>query len=327
MNFLLVVFGLMIAVLIFGTVHKYLEVRQAAHWLRTEGTVRSARSVARRVRTAETWSRARTGGDLRLRNFADIRYEYQVRGRRYTGNRVSLGEDLGDFRVAETLARYPAGQKVVVHYDPADPSQAVLENEAPEGVWRTMTIFIVVLAGVLIGGTVGFDRLVDMGASRLWRPPGRMAPPLALAGLAAFLVLLGMASRRQLAQVRAWLTTTGQVVSSRVDSFLSREPAGGEVVGAWRWRVLYRPEVVYQYTVGGVSYQGDRIAFGARVYATTDLFARRPVADYPVGDAVTVHYNPVNAAEAVLEPRVHGEGVVWVLAALLAGGAVALWVT
>ena len=188
--------GAMIALLIFGTAYKYWEVRKASHWLRTPGKVLSAKAVARRVRTAETRSSAKGGADRQVRNFAEVRYEYRVRGKRFVGNRVSLGEDLGDFQVAETLARYPEGKAVVVHYDPGRPDQAVLEHGAPEGVWRTMILFIGVLIVLFVGGTVGFERMVQLLQHRLAQPQNAV-PVAALGGLALFMGLMAFAMRRQ----------------------------------------------------------------------------------------------------------------------------------
>jgi hypothetical protein len=330
MLLLKIVGGAMIALLIFGTAYKYWEVRKASHWLRTQGKVLSAKAVARRVRTAETRRGAAAGADLNVRNFAEVRYEYRVNGKRFTGNRISLGEDLGDFMVAETLARYPEGKRVIVHYDPAQPDRAVLEHGAPDGIWRTMIIFIGVLVVLFIGGTAGFDRVVQVLQDRLAQPQ-RAVPVAALAGLAVFLGLLGWALRRQVEQAREWLTTQGQVLSSGVERFASREskmnPSSTDGVISSHWQLLVRPDVAYRYTVDGVEYQGNRISFGGRLYASFDLLARRRVSAYGKSQAVTVHYNPANAAEAVLEVRAYGEWVVWLLAALLAAAAAGLALT
>jgi hypothetical protein len=330
MLLLKIVGGAMIALLIFGTAYKYWEVRKASHWLRTQGKVLSAKAVARRVRTAETRRGAAAGADLNVRNFAEVRYEYRVNGKRFTGNRISLGEDLGDFMVAETLARYPEGKRVIVHYDPAQPDRAVLEHGAPDGIWRTMIIFIGVLVVLFIGGTAGFDRVVQVLQDRLAQPQ-RAVPVAALAGLAVFLGLLGWALRRQVEQAREWLTTQGQVLSSGVERFASREskmnPSSTDGVISSRWQLLVRPDVAYRYTVDGVEYQGNRISFGGRLYASFDLLARRRVSAYGKSQTVTVHYNPANAAEAVLEVRAYGEWVVWLLAALLAAAAAGLALT
>lgn len=327
MHFLMIMGGAMIALLIFGTAYKYWEVRKAANWLRTQGKVLSARSVARRVRTAETRHGAEAGADLQLRNFADVRFEYRVNGKRFTGNRISMGEDLGDFRVAETLARYPEGSTVVVYYDPARPGQAVLEHEAPEGVWRTMIVFILVLIVLLVGATAGFDQAVDALQSRLARPQ-QAVPVAAFASLALFAGLMGWALRRQISKARLWHTTQGQVISSKVDRFASRErkmnQSSTDGVISMRWQILYRPDVAYRYTVNGVEYQSNRISFGGRLYASFDHFARQRVAAYQGRGSVTVYYNPDNAAEAVLELRAYGEWVVWLLATIFAATALGL---
>lgn len=327
MHLLMIVGGAMIALLIFGTAYKYWEVRKASNWLRTQGKVLSARSVARRVRTAETRQGAAAGADLQLRNFAEVRYEYRVNGKRFTGNRVSLGEDLGDFRVAETLARYPEGTNVVVYYDPARPSEAVLEHDAPEGVWRTMVLFILVLIVLFVGGTLGFDRAVEALQSRIAQPQ-KAVPVAAFAGLALFMGLMGWALRRQVAQARAWHTTQGQVLSSQVERFASRErkmnQSSTDGVISMRWQLLYRPDVAYRYSVNGVAYESNRISFGGRLYASFDHFARQRVAAYQSRGSVTVFYNPDNAAEAVLELRAYGEWVVWLLAAFFTAAALGL---
>ena len=324
MQLLSLVAAAMIALLIFGTAYKYWEVRKAAHWQRTMGKVLSARSVARRVRTAETKAGAAAGADQQLRNFAEVRYEYHVKGKRFTGQRVSLGEDLGDFQVAETLARYPVGHSVPVYYDPAQPSQAVLEHGAPEGVWRTMIIFIAVLVALFIGATVGFEQAVNAIQKNLAQPQ-KAVPVAAFGGLGLFVALMGWALRRQVNQAQAWLTTSGQVMSSQVERFASRErkmnQSATDGVISTHWQLIYRPDVAYRYTVQGVDYQSNRISFGARVYASFDHFARQRLAGYRDGDSVTVFYNPENAAEAVLELRAYGEWVVWALAALLLGAA------
>jgi len=323
MSMVLIFGGLMIGLLIFGTAYKYWEVRQANRWQRTPGKVLSAKSVARRVRTAETTSGAVAGADLQLRNFAEVTYEYRVGTRRFTGHRISLGEDPGDFQVAETLQRYPAGSQVTVYYNPDKPSQAVLEAGAPEGVWRTMIIFILVLIVLLVGTTVGFDHLVTWLQDRLARPQ-RVVPAAALGALALFMLLLGAALRRQLAEAALWPSVQGEVVSARVEQFASRErkmnQSGTDGTVDMHWRQYYRPDVEYRYKVGGIDYRGTRISFGGRLYASFEYLARQRTAAYQPGQSVRVSYDPKNPAQAVLELRSYGAWVVWLLAALFASG-------
>ena len=148
MQILLIVGGLMIGLLVLATAVKFYEVHKATNWRSVPGKVLASKSVARRVRTAESHARAEQGGDLTLRTFAEVRYEYRVDGKRYTSDRVSIGENLGDYQVAETLARYPVGARVAVFYDPADPGKAVLQKDAPPGVFRTLGIFIAILVAL-----------------------------------------------------------------------------------------------------------------------------------------------------------------------------------
>lgn len=321
--------ALMIGLIVFATGYKFYQVHKAANWLHTSGKVLSAKAVSRRVRTAETRFGAERGGDEQLRNFADIRYEYRVNGKRYTGQRVSIGEDLGDGDVAGTLARYPRGSNVTVYYDPADPAQAVLERDAPEGVWRTMIIFVLVLVALAVGGSIGFDKLVATLQASM-RDPARAVPVAACLGLAAFLVLMGIALRRQVRDAQAWPTTDGAIERAAVDQFMSLERGANQSESdsaiSMRWVRLFRPDVVYRYRVANVEYRGTRISPGGRVYATFDTFARQRIRPYRQGDKVTVHYDPANPAMAVLETRAYAGWVPWALALLFlaAAGMIAL---
>lgn len=322
MNLALVVFGSMIALLAFGTLVKHWEVRKAMRWRRTEGRITHSAITARRVRTAQTHAGTQGRGDREVRNFADIRYEYSVNGQRFKGQRVSIGEDPGNFRVAETLARYPVGKQVVVHYDPENPAEAVLENEAPEGVWGTMAAFVTIMAVLLIGGTLGFDRVLSALKTGSDRAPEVVTVAMALAGMALFVILLAFALQRQQAAARQWLSTQGTVVRAGLESFWVVDSGDG-VGNPWRRRLM-RSDVEYSYTVAGVSYRGNRLALGGKFYASRAGLVRGATQRYRAGGAVQVFYNPDNPAEAVLEPRAMGLGLLWGVAALLL--ALAAWV-
>ena len=62
---------------------------------------------------------------------ADIRFEYEVGGRRYQGDRraVRWGRIRSRFesRARDVVARYPVGSAVSVSYDPQNPSYAMIE--------------------------------------------------------------------------------------------------------------------------------------------------------------------------------------------------------
>jgi len=49
-------------------------------------------------------------------------------------NRISIGEDRGDFRIAGTIARYPVGSRVTVYDNPRHPNEGVLERDLSRGM-------------------------------------------------------------------------------------------------------------------------------------------------------------------------------------------------
>jgi hypothetical protein len=59
-----------------------------------------------------------------------VEFSYQVRGHSFSSRQIALGMQIsGSQGSAEKVVnRYPAGAEVEVHYDPANPSQAALEN-------------------------------------------------------------------------------------------------------------------------------------------------------------------------------------------------------
>ena len=105
------------------------------------------------------------------------------------------------------------------------------------------------------------------------------------------LVLLWIGGRYCLTEYEAgrWPTTPGIVTGSEV-----RVDTAG--------RRFSRPEVLYAYEVSGERHYSDRVT-----YTWVGIKDRKPtpedvVATYPEGSRVTVHYNPDNPDEAVLEP-------------------------
>src|SRR6185369_493067 len=104
------------------------------------------------------------------RNFADIVYEYSVAGRKLRNNRVSIGEDLGNFQVAETIAKYPVGTAVTVYYNPRHPDQAVLERDLPKGLWGCLGIGTVIVLAIVFGSAFGLNQSYQYLAHHVARP-------------------------------------------------------------------------------------------------------------------------------------------------------------
>lgn len=60
-----------------------------------------------------------------------VQYSYNVVGTPCQASRIAFGANQFDRNTAQAkINRYPAGSTVTVHYDPNDPSKAVLETEA-----------------------------------------------------------------------------------------------------------------------------------------------------------------------------------------------------
>jgi hypothetical protein len=94
---------------------------------------------------------------------------------------------------------------------------------------------------------------------------------------------------------RRWPHATGTVIVS--DLQRSRDSEG---------EYSYRPEVSYQYSVKGEEFIATRTRYGDRLALSWPAPAAKMVRRYPVGAVVSVHYDPDEPAEAVLEPGVNG---------------------
>ena len=65
---------------------------------------------------------------------------------------------------------------------------------------------------------------------------------------------------------------------------------------------MYYPSVVYRYSVGQTSYEGERIVFGNRYKSGLEFTPQDVVETYPKYAQVMVHYCPSDPTRSVLEP-------------------------
>ncbi len=93
-----------------------------------------------------------------------------------------------------------------------------------------------------------------------------------------------------------WLTTPGKVTDSRVASHTSFRNG--------RQTTQINAQVKYEYQVMGQTYESDKLGFGNAGSGRKNANAK--VAEYPVGSAVTVHYDPADPSKAVLETKAYG---------------------
>ncbi len=95
-------------------------VRRAQTWPTAAGRVVASGVEAYRVAVAF--------GPSRVRYKSGVVYAYEVGGREYAGDRLTLGVTVtASFPgyAARVAARYPVGREVAVHYDPRDPGESV----------------------------------------------------------------------------------------------------------------------------------------------------------------------------------------------------------
>ena len=105
--------------------------------------------------------------------------------------------------------------------------------------------------------------------------------------LCGFVMIFGAGKVLLAWSMRQWPTAQGEVRSSSVLPVHS---------GTDR---MYRPEILYAFTVGGIEYTGvRRTLFPIQTGGTG--YAEKIVAQYPVGQRVTVYYDPRNPRESVL---------------------------
>lgn len=102
-------------------------------WMRRRGGLaagsRAWPTARGRVLAAEVRSYRSGDGWSSRSHYPAVRYEYEVEGRRYTGDRIYFDQTSRAHAgpATRTVGRYPVGSEVTVYYDPTDPARALLE--------------------------------------------------------------------------------------------------------------------------------------------------------------------------------------------------------
>jgi len=126
--------------------------------------------------------------------------------------------------------------------------------------------------------------------------------PLAMVGIGAVLLVVGLYMGVQGERSRTWPTAPGIVTESEVQS--NSNVAGRRNRSRWA-------RIVYRYPVNGTFYTNDLVSYGKGLFENEYTQVRL----YAQGSRVEVRYDPGNPARAVLDP---GAGLASLLA-LLAG--------
>lgn len=303
-----------VGLIVFAAIYKYLEVRAASDWPSVQGKVVIAKSEVRKVKVIDSGRAA--GHRFEERNFANIAYEYSVAGQTYRNNRVSIGEDLGNFQVAETIARYPVGMLVTIYYNRARRNEAVLERDMPQGLWGCIGILVVIAVGLVFGSALSFKQLSDFVSTKLSNSE-MSVPVVALAAFGMVAALFAMMFRRQASAAKKWPVVQGKIKTSGLEQFRGK-PDEGRSRGA----IMFQAQVSYSYRYGNVDYTSIEATFGGQVTSSSRWLMERTARKYPEGKIVDVYVNPGNPSQAVLEPRASGVWILWAVAVALWGVAI-----
>ena len=284
-----------LGLLLVAAVYKTLQVRAAREWPSTAGKVVASHAEVREVRVIDS---DREGGyRTEQRNFANIVYEYSVAGKKLRNNRVSIGEDLGNFEVAETIARYPVGAVVTVYYNPLHPKEAVLERDLPKGLWGCLGIGTAITLAIVFGSAIGLNKLSEFISHTT---AASEASPLVIAfgAFGAVIALFALAMQRQARLARKWPVVAGTIKLSGLEQYRAARTDGGP-----RGQIMYQRKVSYTYTYNDQSYTGTHATLSSNVASSSDWLTRKLTPPYQDGASVKVWVNPANPSEATLEPR------------------------
>lgn len=299
-----------VGLIVFAAGYKYLEVRAASDWPSVPGKVVVSKSETRQVKVIDSDREA--GHRFEERNFANVTYQYAVAGQAYRCNRVTIGEDRGNFEVAETLARYPVGKLVTVYYNPNKRGEAVLERDMPQGMWGCIGWMVVIAVALVFGSAIGFHKLTDFVGTRLAKPEVS-GMTVALGAFGAAIALFAWGLQRQASLARKWPVVSGRIKTSGLEQFRGKADEGRS-----RGPVMFRAKISYTYRYQNAEYTGFVASMSGQVASTSDWGVHRFVKKYRDGQAVDVYVNPQNPSEAVLEPRVAGLWILWL-------SAIAIW--
>lgn len=138
--------------------------------------------------------------------------------------------------------------------------------------------------------------------------------PLACIALGTGGVVQYLQNRRQARASARWPTVAGTITESKLAVELDED--GDE---------KYRADIRFVYRVGGREFEGANVKWGWTAIYAWRSHAAAALAAYPMGKAVTVHYDPAQPMTAVLDP-LNREGMAMPLVFAAAIGGIGLFV-
>ena len=300
-----------LGLLLGAAVYKSLQVRAAREWPSAVGKVVTSHAQVRETRVPDS---DREGGyRTEQRNFANIVYEYSVAGQKLRNDRVSIGEDLGNFQVAETIAKYPVGAVVTVYYNPRHPKEAVLERDLPKGLWGCLGIGTAITLAIVFGSAIGLNKLSEFISTRLIDP--KLSPlVIAFGAFGAVIGLFALVMHKQARLAKQWPVVSGTIKLSGLEQYRAARTDGGG-----RGPVMYQRKVQFTYSYDGNSYTGTHATLSSNVASSSGWLTRMLTPPYKDGANVQVWVNPANPSEATLNPSTPLVWFLWLLVLGFAG--------
>lgn len=292
-------------------VYKSLQVRAAKEWPSAAGKVVVSKAEVRETRVID--SDREDGYRTEQRNYAKIIYEYSVAGQKLRNDRVSIGEDLGNFQVAETIAKYPVGAVVTVYYNPRHPKEAVLERDLPEGLWGCLGIGTAIAVAIVFGSAIGLNKMSQFLSTGLVDP--KLSPlAIAFGAFGAVMALFALALQRQVSLVKKWPVVTGTIKPSGLEQYHAAQADDGR-----RGQVMYQRKVLFTYVYDGNVYTGTHATLASNVASSSGWLMRKLTPPYQDGASVEVWVNPANPSVATLSTGVPFAWLLWLLVLGFAG--------
>ncbi len=129
--------------------------QDSADWPEVSGRILSS-SVDSRMKSGSINQKPKKRNRKRRLYFPKIRYEYSVKGKTYTGTRISYGdsESENQARARRISNQYSAGKEVRVFYSPSDPQECLLEPGVKGQTWF-LPLFGILFCGA--GGVMAFS--------------------------------------------------------------------------------------------------------------------------------------------------------------------------
>lgn len=120
-----------------------LKSKEAVNWPTTQAEILEATVEEDRARSAT--------GKANIAFVPFVRYQYFVEGKQYAGDKITVARAGYDFLDASNIRdQFKEGEKVPVHYNPANPGDSVLKPAASVGMFSRIPGVFVTLVGLIL---------------------------------------------------------------------------------------------------------------------------------------------------------------------------------